>query len=464
MRRYLFSLVFVLIGTMVFAKDVKISLVKSVPPGTDSSGTARVIVMEEDFDWDNIDWSTLDWNWYFNYINGYDNRVPNAYYEEDLILRFIWSYGQIDSVVIWNDNIRYDFGSNDFDSIHSPMIPLNFLEHNTIYNLSIRTSCESENIQWWEGSFCYKTPYADYTETMRGISGYQIYERQDGINNAIYGLAGNSISGRNYGVVGMLEGKYDGIGIYGSSSFEEELNTGGRYAGLFHGDVRVTDAVNASVYNTLADSRLERNIKKIEGSVLDDIMGMTVYSFDMDQAYVENGDNSTSVSYYNNDSKILDTRHYGLSGQEIGLIYPDLVSADKNGLVSINYVEMIPLLIQAIQELKSELNAAQTELADIRIQTRVESRSNDQAALLYQNAPNPFREGCVIKCVIPQNATDAVLYIFDVNGHQIDSISISERGNASIIINGNKYEAGIYLYSLVVDGNLIDTKRMIITK
>ena len=77
-------------------------------------------------------------------------------------------------------------------------------------------------------------------------------------NYGLYFVAGNASPGWNYGVSGIVSGQNYGTGIYGSSLQDEGFNTGGRFAGLFHGDIKTTDAVYASAYNTLADSRLNK--------------------------------------------------------------------------------------------------------------------------------------------------------------------------------------------------------------
>ena len=43
-------------------------------------------------------------------------------------------------------------------------------------------------------------------------------------------------------------------------------------------------------------------------------------------------------------------------------------------------------------------------------------------------------------------------------------VNISERGDVHIVVDGNSLVAGIYLYSLIADGNLVDTKRMVKTE
>ena len=170
------------------------------------------------------------------------------------------------------------------------------------------------------------------------------------------------------------------------------------------------------------------------------------------------------MAYYSDDSGILEKVHYGLSGQEIKEIYPDLVSINQDGYLSVNYVEMVPLLIHSIQELKAELDKTNAQLDVLKSCTNVSGRIADNTAVLYQNTPNPFSESCVVRCSIPQNVKDALFCIYDYNGRQIQSRSISERGDVRIVVDGNSLVAGIYLYSLIADGNLVDTKRMVKTE
>ena len=51
-----------------------------------------------------------------------------------------------------------------------------------------------------------------------------------------------------------------------------------------------------------------------------------------------------------------------------------------------------------------------------------------------------------------------------MSGGQIKSISIPERGKGTVTIQGSELSAGMYLYALIADGKVIDTKRMILTK
>ena len=81
-------------------------------------------------------------------------------------------------------------------------------------------------------------------------------------------------------------------------------------------------------------------------------------------------------------------------------------------------------------------------------------------ATLDQNIPNPFSANTTIN----MHLTKAVLYIYTMQGKQIQKLNINELGNTSATIDGYSLKAGMYLYTLIADGKEVDTKKMILTK
>ena len=49
-------------------------------------------------------------------------------------------------------------------------------------------------------------------------------------------------------------------------------------------------------------------------------------------------------------------RHFGVDARELQKVYPDLVLEAPDGYLSVNYLEMVPLVIRSIQELKEEID------------------------------------------------------------------------------------------------------------
>ncbi len=91
------------------------------------------------------------------------------------------------------------------------------------------------------------------------------------------------------------------------------------------------------------------------------------------------------------------------------------------------------------------------------------SDNSQTEPLLSQNQPNPFSEETLIEFYIPSQSMVSTVYIYDMQGNQIKSYDIPERGNSSITIHGSELNPGMYLYTLIVDGYEVDTKRMILT-
>ena len=144
---------------------------------------------------------------------------------------------------------------------------------------------------------------------------------------------------------------------------------------------------------------------------------------------------------------------------------------NAQGELSINYIEMIPLLVQSIQELAMEVNNLKSDkgLTRAAVSKGGDDDSSSEyrdiiAPELFQNMPNPFTDNTVIKYIIPQDAQKANLLIYNMSGKQIEQFTLSQKGEGSVTLAGSQLEAGMYLYSLIVDGNVIDVKRMILTK
>ncbi len=67
-----------------------------------------------------------------------------------------------------------------------------------------------------------------------------------------------------------------------------------------------------------------------------------------------------------------------------------------------------------------------------------------------------------IKYFLPENAENAVLYVFSLNGNMLLSKPLTKTGNGSITISGSELEAGMYIYTLAIGGVEVDSKRMIL--
>ena len=84
---------------------------------------------------------------------------------------------------------------------------------------------------------------------------------------------------------------------------------------------------------------------------------------------------------------------------------------------------------------------------------------------LEQNYPNPFNPITHLEFGISKLGFVTVK-IYDVLGNEVETLLNENKieGSYEIEFNGEEFSSGIYFYSLFVDGNLIDTKRMVLLK
>ena len=300
---------------------------------------------------------------------------------------------------------------------------------------------------------------------MQGNAGIYVHFANAATSSYNYGVAidGATIYNNvtyNYGVFAKQNGG-NCAAIYGTTN-STSLQTGitGCYAGYFNGNIAVTGTING-VSISPSDYQLEENIEPLSSSPLVAINTMNVVEFNYKQRQIETAEGP--VDMYPEDSPILTHRHYGLIAQELKEIYPDLVIEGEDGYLAVNYVEIIPLLIQSIQELSAKLEAAEKSTEHRGEATAFNATEAIETAL-FQNTPNPFTETTVIPCAVAEGVAQAVLYVYNLNGEQIAEYPIASRGDTEVTIVGNSLKAGMYLYSLIADGKVIDTKRMILTK
>ncbi len=90
--------------------------------------------------------------------------------------------------------------------------------------------------------------------------------------------------------------------------------------------------------------------------------------------------------------------------------------------------------------------------------------SNKNMVVLNQNVPNPFAEQTTISYFLPDNVLRAQILFFEQSGTIIKAIDLTEKGKGQLNVFANDLTSGIYTYSLIVDGQTVETKKMIKAK
>jgi hypothetical protein len=84
---------------------------------------------------------------------------------------------------------------------------------------------------------------------------------------------------------------------------------------------------------------------------------------------------------------------------------------------------------------------------------------------LSQNFPNPFTTETTIPCFVPEETKTASLEIFGLDGRKVQQIHLSGTGKQDVLIQSKMLpSSGMYLYTLVIDGQKQPMMRMVMAK
>jgi hypothetical protein len=191
--------------------------------------------------------------------------------------------------------------------------------------------------------------------------------------------------------------------------------------------------------------------------------------------------------------------HYGLIAQDVEKVLPNLVKnskfetaleaasnnkPDEKGNIhlqqttkseiinfkAVNYTELIPILIKGIQEQQQEIEQLTAQVNHL-MQSNTKSDNSVSfknavinGARLQQNTPNPFHENTTIHYSLPQNTRNGIITIIDIYGKLVNPFTISANSNGQLLISGKELPAGTYQYSLIVNGKIVDNKKMMLLK
>ena len=81
---------------------------------------------------------------------------------------------------------------------------------------------------------------------------------------------------------------------------------------------------------------------------------------------------------------------------------------------------------------------------------------------LGQNHPNPFTGETMIPYYLPEGSAGAYLRIINTEGIVLQTVNITQTGESAITLAAHALPPGVYFYSLLINGQVIDTKRMIV--
>ncbi len=327
------------------------------------------------------------------------------------------------------------------------------------------------------------------------------------------GVSGSAIGQgvENYGVRGFAQSLDPGstnYAIYGKAT-----TTGGvNYAGYFDGDVYVNGGTNSGTgYLIASDAQFKNEIDTVTNplGIVNSLQPKTFF-YDTTNIYDIHFSEKRQYGFVAQDIEpILPELVYEVTKPAE---YDSLGNVVINAITykELNYNAFIAILMSGMQQQQDSIEMMADQLEDQRAinaaqdstigslndrlshleeclsgilpilcrinqsaiqQTPEETRSqlvqeiqvtlSDAANIvLNQNVPNPFAERTVISYSIPETVGEAQIVFYNAQGKQIKSVDIQERGEGRINVYANDLSTGIYTYSLVVDGKIAATKKM----
>lgn len=145
---------------------------------------------------------------------------------------------------------------------------------------------------------------------------------------------------------------------------------------------------------------------------------------------------------------------------------------NKDGLYGLRYDEFVVPLVKAVQELSKQNTELLKRLEKLEILFTNQSNNDPKTiqsvslinASLEQNAPNPVSSSTTIRYRIPASIISAQIMVTNTTGSTIKTFTLANKGAGAVTIDAGTLSAGSYLYSLIIDGKKVDTKKMILIR
>lgn len=227
--------------------------------------------------------------------------------------------------------------------------------------------------------------------------------------------------------------------------------------------VDVAGSLNVAGIFTNSDSTLKHNVQTIPNA-LDQVILLRGVNFEWNTPA---------------DTLMYGTRT-GFIAQEVDAVIPNVVYTNPQGVKSVSYPELIPYLVEALKQehaRNDSLSARVDSLAGVvggccnnnartsgtSVDEQDVTLNNSGSIVLNQNIPNPYAEQTTITYYLPESTVKAQMLFYDAQGRLIKAVDLPETGNGQLNVFADDLTSGVYSYTLVVDGQIADTKKMVKT-
>jgi len=342
--------------------------------------------------------------------------------------------------------------------------------------------------------------------------GYGGYFR--GGYRGVYGVVTGQNGGPYTGVYGLASGQGTCRGVYGSA-FNASVNYGGFFThfggtagtGTSTGDYAIYS--NGSSYATGtwysgSDRRFKENVESLDNAL--DIINQlnpTTYSFKQTGKYSE--------------LNFPIEKQYGFIAQEVEQVLPEIVrdvkahfndqDEDKFNDYSeeykgMNYTALISVLTQGIKEQQAIIESQKEEIESLKVNEQAQNeqienlKANEKAQearidqietlltglglsdettttptasgthtdnnQLFQNRPNPFSQTTEIPYYLEENVQAQIVVYEMRSGTIVRTFDLQGQGHGKVSMESSNLSQGAYSYGLIVNGQQIASKIMVL--
>ncbi len=307
------------------------------------------------------------------------------------------------------------------------------------------------------------------------------------------------------------------------TSVNTPLTMGNRWAGYFDGDVNINGNCWNTFGVWISDQQFKTDIDSITGSleIIKKLKPRTFYMDTLNQ-YGLNFSSKKQYGFIAQDVQqilpelVMSSKKPAIVDSVGNVITPGV------SFIGLNYLEFIALLTKGIQEQTKSMDSLKTvntkqDSINTSLQNQVDSlkannsavqsqlntlsdlineccnrnhspqqmnnnggngNNNDgnknnttsqtdvkltdgQSIILDQNSPNPFAEQTTIGYFLPDDVNKAQMLFYNAGGKLIQSVELTQRGKGQLNVFAQDLTNGLYTYTLVVDGKIFETKKMV---
>jgi len=184
---------------------------------------------------------------------------------------------------------------------------------------------------------------------------------------------------------------------------------------------------------------------------------------------LESFTNQLSFEKLNSGMNFASEGEFSIDLNSLKAFTPEVVATSQEGEDLVDYTKLIPVLVAGVQEQQEIIDQQMVLLLSMmdRLEHLEERLANsntseiNQSGFLRQNTPNPARNQTEVNYQLPENGQEAVLIVRDLMGKVMYNQDIPNK-TGTVSIDLTQFPSGSYIYTLVVDGEITASKRLMV--